>query len=91
MHVYFLCVRYISKCLIYKTKGRIPSLVGHRAKDRNACKSSSFYFSDTNEHFRVYNMKLSLTPTLKRSWHFPHCTDPELKHRRGVTSRLFRC
>ena len=47
-------------------------------------------FSFMNFYFGVYNMKLSLTPTLKCSWHVPHCTDPELKHRRGVTSRVFR-
>lgn len=52
----------------------------------------SHHFSDTNDDFRpFYNMKLSLTPTLKCSWHVPHCTDQEMKkHRRGVKSRLFR-
>ena len=41
-----------------------------------------------NFHFGVYNMKLSLTPTLTWSWHVPHCKDPELKHKRGVNIKV---
>lgn len=41
-YICFLCVGYTSKCLKYKVKGRIPNLVGLRARDRNTLKYSSF-------------------------------------------------